>query len=244
MVPSVSINGNFKRILIISDTHFPAEHEDTFKFLSKIKTAYKPDLVVSIGDIVDLHNFSRYEHNPDWLSPSCELKEAKKRIKNLYSIFPQLYIVVGNHDERIHDRAGKAGLPESCLKSLDSILGTEKFKWKFCDNLKLNYKDEKKRILFTHGLFKNPIQSAIHESANVVQGHFHTSAEIRFGANSNCLRWGMNTGCLVKQSNVCFRYSKKHAKKFILGAGIVENNMPKYIPMLLKSNGKWSGRLF
>ena len=243
MVDTFYLNRKCKSILIISDTHFPVHHPDTFKFVKALKKKYKPDLVVQIGDIVDLNNFSRYDKDPNFISPIDELTKAIKNVKEFQRIFEELYITTGNHDFRIADKAEKAGLPEGCLKDLKDVLQIYRPKWKFCRDLKLNWKDEKRRILFSHTMYADVIKTVGLEGANVVHGHSHTKGETKFLANSHALHYGMTVGCLANQKHICFNYSKKLGKKFILGSGVICNDIPRFIPMFLDDRGRWEGTL-
>lgn len=239
MLNTIKLNRRYKTILCISDTHFPVHHPDTFLFLKYLKKKYKPDLVVQIGDIIDLHNFSRYEYDPNFISPINEIKKSIDCIKHLESIFPKIYVTLGNHDTRIIDKGMKVGIPDYCFKPFKEIFKTKRFH--YCFDLKLNWKDEKRRILFTHGKFIDPIKTSVLEASNIIQGHYHTRFEIKYVANSSSLHWGMNIGCLVNQKHMVFNYSKKIPKKFILGCGIIKDNKPILEPMILNDKGNWIG---
>ena len=54
-----------KRILVISDTHFPYQHPDCILFLAALRSEYKPDRVVHIGDEIDGHAISFHNSDPD-----------------------------------------------------------------------------------------------------------------------------------------------------------------------------------
>jgi predicted phosphodiesterase len=81
---------NNKRILVISDMHIPYHHPDSIEFLKEIKKEFKPDKIVCIGDLLDFHAISMHDHNPDLYSAGHELKEARKYIKELESVFPEM----------------------------------------------------------------------------------------------------------------------------------------------------------
>jgi len=79
-----------KRILVISDMHIPYHHKDSIKFLKEIKKQFKPDRIINIGDSLDFHAISMHDSNPDLYSAGQELTEARKYIKELESIFPDV----------------------------------------------------------------------------------------------------------------------------------------------------------
>jgi predicted phosphodiesterase len=43
----------YKSVLVISDLHIPYHHPQAFDFLQALKTKYKPDHIVNIGDELD-----------------------------------------------------------------------------------------------------------------------------------------------------------------------------------------------
>ena len=244
MIKTKEVKGEHKKILVISDIHFPVEHRDTLDFLYDLKQKWKPDLCVQIGDIVDLHNFSRYKKEPSFISPADEIKKGMEKIQSMQQVFPDLIMVMGNHDVRIKDRAKEVGIPDTCLKDFRDIYEIHSKGWSFCDVLRLNWKDERKRVLMIHGKSKKPLKIATTEGCNYVQGHFHENPCVEYEANSHKLLWAMNVGCLVDRKHICFGYSNINLRKFILGVGLIENNMPKYSPMLLNDKGRWTGDLF
>jgi hypothetical protein len=42
---------------------------------------------------------------------------------------------------------------------------------------------------------------------------------------------------------MAFHYNKVFVKRPIIGCGMIMDSQPKLIPMVLKSNGRWNGRL-
>ena len=75
-----------KRILVISDLHFPYSRVDALEFLKAIKKEYKPQLVINIGDEIDCHALSFHDTNPDLPSAGHELSLAIEYIKELENI--------------------------------------------------------------------------------------------------------------------------------------------------------------
>ena len=240
----MKLNKKANSILVISDTQFPCEHRDALNFVKAVKKRYKPDLVVQIGDIADFGSMSNYDTDPDYLSPKNELEAVKKRVAKWSKVFPKMYVTLGNHEMRLYRKALKAGLPESVLKSFNDIVGAPKG-WKFTERLKLNYKDVRRRILFVHtGTGATSKQGlAPTENANVVHGHIHASYWVKWHSTSDALHWDMNVGCLIDDESIVFKYNKQQTKRPILGVGVIKDNLPVLVPMLLNGKGRWIGRL-
>ena len=242
MNKTLKLKGDYKRIMVISDLHFPVEHPEALDFLEAMKDKYRPDLCVQIGDLVDLHNFSRYKKDPNFISPVDEIERGKAKLRELQILFPKLYIVWGNHDVRIKDRAKEAGIPDIALKDFVDLYDIFRPNWHFCYSLTLNDRDERRRVLFIHGKKSDPVKLALEEGYNIVQGHYHTKPLVDWAANSKRLIWGMNVGCLVNNNHICFDYAALNTRKFILGSGIIENGTPKFIPMYLDDKSRWYGK--
>ena len=79
-----------KSVLVISDTHFPYQHKDTVDFLKEIKSKYKPDRIIHIGDELDYHAISFHPTDPNLLSPSDELRIAIEEMNLCIGYFLRL----------------------------------------------------------------------------------------------------------------------------------------------------------
>ena len=91
-----------KRILVISDCHFPYHHEATFNFLRKLKKQYKPDTVVHIGDEMDWHSINvSHVINPDLPSPADELLVGRSLCQQLEKIFPNMKHIIETDKGRV-----------------------------------------------------------------------------------------------------------------------------------------------
>jgi len=229
-----------KRVLVVSDYHAPYQREDAILFLKEIKKQYKPDFVLSIGDLLDAHALSFHDTNPDLPSAGDELKLAKEYIKELENLFPELIEIDSNHSSMIFRRALKHGLPKAYLKDYGEFLGTKKWKW--VDDLVITLPNNQ-RCLFTHGRSADVLKVSQTNGMNCVQGHFHTKFLIEYWSNPDNLFWGMQVGCLINQKSLAFEYAKNFKTRFIMGCGMIIDSQPKLLPMVLDNKGKWIGKL-
>jgi UDP-2,3-diacylglucosamine pyrophosphatase LpxH len=112
-----------KRVLVISDLHFPYHHKDTFPFLSKLNKVYKPDTIVMIGDEMDWHSINvSHVINPDLPSPADELLGGRSLCKQLEKIFPKMVLLESNHGSMVLRRAMAKGMSKFFLKDYNEIL--------------------------------------------------------------------------------------------------------------------------
>ena len=226
------------RILVISDMHIPYHHKDSFAFLKSIKKEFKPDTVVNIGDSLDFHAISMHEHNPDLFSAGHELQQARKYVKELESIFPEVTEVDSNHSSLVYRRALKFGMSKEFLKDYGDFLGTKKWKW--IDDLTLTMSNGQ-RCFFTHGRSADVLKVSQAMGMSCVQGHYHTKFVVSWWANPDNLFFGMNVGCLINQKSMAFAYAKNFKTRFIIGCGIIINGIPRLLPMVLNAKGDWIG---
>ena len=225
-----------KLILVISDMHLPYQHKDAIKFLAEIKKEFKPDRVINIGDLLDFHAISMHTHDPDLASAGHELTMARKYVKELESIYPQVTEVDSNHSSLVYRRAIKYGMSREFLREYGEFLGTKKWKW--VDDLTLTMSNGQ-RCFFTHGRSADVLKVSQTMGMSAVQGHYHTKFVVSYWANPDNLFFAMNVGCLINQKSLSMNYAKNFRTRFILGCGIILDGIPRLLPMVLNDKGDW-----
>lgn len=225
-----------KTILTISDMHIPYHHPDSFDFLAECKKRYKPDLVVSMGDLADFHDISFHDSDPDLMSAGDEMRALQKYSKQLEKIFPKMYVIGSNHGDLPARRAFASKMPKHFLRPYNEIYGVGKG-WQFIDDLTLN--DGKESIYFSHGVAKDGLKLSAQRGVNSVQGHYHTEFRIDYISNPQNLLWAMHTGCLLDKRALAFAYNKLDVNRPIIGTGAIKNGHPFLIPMIIDKNHKW-----
>jgi hypothetical protein len=227
-----------KRILVISDQHFPYQHADAVAFLSELKRFIEPDLVVNIGDEIDYHAISFHQHDPDLLSPSDELKSAIDKISPLFKIFPKMVLLESNHGSLVYRKGKHAGLPRHVFKSYREIIGAPKG-WEWMPEFTLF----EQNVYFHHGKSANGLKLSQSLGMNCVQGHYHSQFNIQYWSSPTGRRWSMHVGCLIDNSSLAFAYNKNTLPTPILGCGVIIDSQPILIPMTVDENNRWTRRL-
>tara|TARA_S200002703_G_scaffold72579_1_gene62811 strand:- start:1343 stop:2041 length:699 start_codon:yes stop_codon:yes gene_type:complete len=225
-----------KRILVISDMHLPYQHKDAIKFLAEIKKEFKPDRVINIGDLLDFHAISMHTHDPDLASAGHELTMARKYVRELESIYPQVTEVDSNHSSLVYRRAIKYGMSREFLKDYGDFLGTKKWNW--VDDLTITMSNGQ-RCFFTHGRSADVLKVSQTMGMSAVQGHYHTKFLISYWANPDNLFFSMNVGCMINQKSMAFHYAKNFKTRFILGCAIILDGIPRLLPLVLNDKGDW-----
>jgi len=227
-------------VLAIPDIHFPAHHPDLFEFLKYIKSKFKPNEVVCLGDEIDAAGLGNWDKDPDSKSAGDELRESVKLLKELYKIFPKVKVCVSNHTDRIYRKPFSVCVPRDLIKSYAEILEAPRG-WQWADHWEID------GVIYEHGEGFSGQQGALKAAqANMqctVIGHLHSYAGIQYYANARHLIWGFNTGCLIDRHNPAFNYGKHIKAKPIIGVGIIEDGTPRFIPMKLNKAGRWVGKL-
>ena len=226
--------------LIISDTHFPYEHQDMFKFLKKLHKKYNFKIIKHTGDMVDNHNSSYHEIEYGTLSPKEEHLAAKKAVQKLYKMFPKMTVIIGNHGSMSYRKAKTAGIPEDHLKSYNDMYGV-KWNWTDKDYFKV---DNNGSCLLVHSMGANTLSNSRNHSHHSIQGHHHGRFGIEYFGDTEVLRWSMTVGCLIDPHAPAFNYgSKATLNRPIIGCGGIIDNEPRLFRMQLKSNGRWDGKV-
>lgn len=216
------------RILAFSCTHFPYAHSKAFRFLRRLKHEYKPTMTVCLGDSTDLHQLSTHPKNPNCLGADAELNEAKKALKELATIFPRMLICDSNHDTRIQRFATHAGLPKQCLKAWREVMDIP-------DGWVQSWEHDLGPAMAIHGdrySGANGIRNAVSDNMqSTIMGHIHTEAGIYHQETKAGLYWGLQAGCLIDHEYDAFEYQRTNRKRPLLGAGVVIENVPHWIPL-------------
>ncbi len=227
-------------VLAISDTQFPFAHRDCFDFLKAVKRKYRPTEVVHIGDELDFHALSDYDHDPDGRSPGDEFKDGMKELEKLYEIFPDVKACLSNHTARPYRKAFKYGIPRGFMKEYKELLKAPEG-WNWAQKWEID------GVRYEHGEGTSGkyahIKAAQDNMQSTVMGHLHSNAGIGYIANPRFLIFGMALGCLMDKDAYAAAYAVHLKSKPILGVGIVDKGIPVYVPMLLKKGGDWNGDL-
>lgn len=232
----MKLRTNDKNILAVSDLQIPFEHPDAYAFIEWLTEEYEPDEVVYVGDEVDQHALSRYDHDPDGITAGEELEESIERLKKYYALHPEAKCCTSNHTDRVFKKAFSAGIPRGYLKSIREFLQAPEG-WEWRDEWRID------GIRFSHGDEVGgqvPHRTlALAAMTSCVIGHHHSTPGVHFIANRTEAIFGMNVGCLIDVNAYAFHYTRKQKNQPVLGAGLILSGVPKFVPMITTKNGRW-----
>lgn len=224
------------RVLAIGDVHAPFVHPNYLQFCYDTYTQNALDSVMFMGDVVDSHALSFYQHDPDGLSAGGELDAAKFCLREWILTFPSAKVCIGNHDCRHFRVAHKAGLPTRYLKDYKSVFGTPGWNWKMEHIVD--------GVLYTHGTGvsgKNAaLNLALQRRSSTVIGHVHSFTGVQYHCNSTSRIFGMNAGSGIDIAAYSFNYGQDFPVRPVLGVGIVLNGKEaRFVPMPIGKGEKY-----
>jgi len=239
-----TVNAKNKRVLFISDQHFPYHHPDLFRFLKAIRTEYLTpyDIIINLGDEVDNHAISFHKSDVDLYSAGQELEKAIGNIQLLHEMFPKMHLLDSNHGSLAVRRFKADGLPLRYLKSMNEVYGVGKG-WEWSEELIIETKQGP--VYVCHGKTAT-IGKLVKEQGTygAVSGHYHGKFCVNWFTSSIYERFEMFCGCLIDRDSMAFAYGKNHLPKPMIGLGMLsKTGYPRLIKMELNKKGRWTGKL-
>lgn len=229
------------RVLCIPDLHIPAQHPEALEFLDVVDTEFQPDRVVNLGDVHDLARFNYHEQETEMYGALEEVEDARVHTRTLYEMFPQMDIVWGNHDLLFYRKAKTAGLPMDLIKGPNEFWGVGKgWKWHFDLTLTLSNSED---VYFHHSKGADILRVSQAMGMSVVSGHLHEKMGVQFWANPKGLYFAAQGGCLVDHDALAMSYARNNLKRPLLGCIVIEDGMPRVVPMTLARGGQWTGEV-
>lgn len=225
--------------LLISDLQCPFEHRDALDFIQHVDKIWFPEghrYIVNQGDEVDQHTLGKWPANPNGRSGKDEWQEAKLRLSYWMTAFPKTYVCTSNHTYRAWKKAFLSGIPDVFLKSVAEVYEAPPG-WLWRDKW---YQGD---VCFEHGEnVSGPtaaLNAAIQNQMSTSIGHQHSNGGVIWRASNTGLIYGLNTGCLIDVEQYAFDYGKNLRIKPTLGCGVIKNDVPYFVPMILNHQRRW-----
>lgn len=230
-------------IVVMPDLHAPYHHRHALAFMKAVRDKYQPDLVINLGDEADKHAMSFHDSDPNLKSAGDELSATIPVMEELHRIFPRMLLCDSNHGSMHYRKAKAHGMPVQYLKSYREILlpNTNSKGWQWAESWRV--RTALGDVLFKHQPSGPGLGDAAHHQCNLMVGHHHGKFQIEYAASSARLYWSAFSGCLIDKDSLAFAYGKHTLYKPVLGCTVIIHGVPHLIPMLLDSNGDWTGSL-
>lgn len=106
----VECPGRPTRIGVLADTHFPYHDPRAIELALAALADWGPDLIVHLGDVYDFYMISRFAKDPRrGRSVAEEVRSADAFWADLAAFGCPVYVLKGNHDDRLDQRLNEAG---------------------------------------------------------------------------------------------------------------------------------------
>lgn len=226
--------GNY---LIIPDLQIPFEHKNALTFLKEIKKEFKidDDNVLCVGDEVDQYWGGTYSKDPmGSLTAVQEIEASKEKLKEFCNVFPRVRICISNHGTRWQRKAFDASIPDILMRRYQDVMEIPK-SWIYADHWLIKTKHP---FLVEHGdkhggTFPHVQASRINGLSTAI-GHYHSVLGVEYTNTTTGKIWGMSVASLIDIETYAFKYALRHAKRPVLGCGIVldEGRTALAVPMV------------
>lgn len=170
-----------------------------------------------------------------------ELEKSIELMHEYYDLFGKVDIMESNHGSMVYRRQKYSGLSRAVFKSYNEILEAPSG-WQWHPELVIELAN-KQDCFFSHGRNADIIKTSQDMGMNAVAGHYHNTFQIKYWSNPNNLFWGMQVGCSIDDKSMSFAYNKLIVKRPIVGHGIIIEGVPRLLPLILNSKGRWIGKL-
>ncbi len=186
-----------EQALIINDVHLPFHDKTTWRLFCQAVKKLQPGYVIFNGDILDMHNASRYPKSRGGNQLlKKEIAKANKILDRFASMLPphtEVHWTKGNHEARVEKRIMEE-LPEfEGLCTLTSLLKIEERGW--------HWHNEAVKIgntWFTHTTGRTgknaSAQSLDDYGANIAVGHGHGAGLVFRNTVEGQIQFGMSNG--------------------------------------------------
>ena len=219
------------KILAIPDRHYPFAHKRACAWVVEVTKTYQPDIIVGLGDELDLYSLSKYPKSVNLMTPAEEYQRGMEQYRAHWQALrgaapkAKCYEISSNHGDRLLKRVRERA-PE-----LEGYLRENAFG---CDNVKrVRGEIAIDGILFMHGFRSKSLDHARYNQRSTVHGHSH-AASLRWLRNQRGPYFNLECGWLGAEDKEAFSYNPQALTQWVLACGLVTNGSPT----LLKFPGR------
>lgn len=242
-----------QNVLLIPDVQLPYHDPVILKKIIKIAETYQPDLVVQIGDLIDMPQVSRWNKG-DAGEYSLTLKDHIEQTKDeffspLRKAAPKAAItwVSGNHDERLADYMKRYAYPiQPLMPSMGELFELDKFGAKYvkgpvriATNVYAVHGHESGGYCASASAWDTKLTKRYGSDKSYVFGHTHQGFLISraTGWHGNVSpRFTLNVGSIMDPANA--GYVKDGSVSWVPSFGWIEDDGKRTWPELILFNDR------
>lgn len=223
--------GKKQRIAVTPDIHFPfADYKALAQYYQFIAD-FKPDMIINVGDVLDLYSQARFARSQDVMTPKEELEEGIAAYKGHWAKLMKLtnnnarYVQLGGNHTSRHVRMAIEKAPE--LLPFLNVDGMFKIKGV---EVRMDSREEfvHNGIVFCHGWLSRLGDHAKYFNMPVVRGHSH-KAGIWYENQKTSHLWEMECGFLGDEFQVPLLYRATKTCKWSKGWAAIDEFGPRII---------------
>ena len=220
------------RILCVPDRHFPFAHKKACEWVVFVAKGYAPDVIIGLGDELDLYSLSRYPRNVNLMTPGAEYKLGMEQYRAhwqaLQKAAPKARCqeISSNHGDRLRKRV-RDRAPE-----LEAYLAAQPFGVSGVERVKGECTHD--GVCYMHGFRSRALDHARYNQQSTVHGHTH-SASLRWARNGRGPYFNLECGWLGAEDKEAFSYVPQALTQWTLACGMVTDGEPT----LLKFPRRW-----
>ncbi len=231
------------KIMVAPDIHIPNENKVAWGVFIKALEAVQPDILVTIGDFMDLESVSAHPKSPkDESRLLPEIVAGRKALDAIRAVFKRRFVfLAGNHCSRF-ERYIAAKSPElDELLTLKSLLQLEEKNieyYPYGEIVKIG------KMNFVHDLGRcgvNAVRQTLSDiNDNVCFGHSHRAAIAYSGTVTGETHVGMNVGWLGDYDAISYTNKHKAKKDWQHSFGLIYQDLEgvSYCNLVPIINGK------
>ncbi len=212
-----------RKIALIPDIHAPRHDKQAWRLVIDALKDWKPDVVIQLGDLIDLACVSSYSKHPaKTMSLAQEVKSAQKVVADIASIgAPQVVVTLGNHSVRAEKYLVQNAPDFLPFFQIDKVLGMHRPGWTVVP-YKSTYVIGQLRV--THDVGRAGCnaarQSVIDVGDNIVFGHTHRMQVHYQGTQAGKRHVGATLGWLGNSNHIDYMHRDMVRRDWQLGFGV------------------------
>ena len=219
------------RALCVGDVHFPFEKAEVLEEIFKAAKELKPNFIIQMGDMYDMHAQSKFPRTHNLYTPLQETKLARTKAEKFWARMrkehpkAQLVQLRGNHSARPFKR-----MLETCPE-LEPFMDVTSM-WEF-EGVHTHHSTRDPFVAYgicwEHGHTSHG-KHALHNMMPTVCGHTHRGGVMNFNIRNRQF-WELNAGYCGDPSSVPLGYTPRQWVNWTHGYGWVDKFGPRYTPI-------------
>lgn len=212
-----------RKIALIPDIHAPHQDKRAWRLVVKALTAWAPDVVIQLGDLIDLASVSTYAKHPTkTMSLAQEVEAARQVVDDIASIGAKRTVVtLGNHCIRAEKYLIQHAPDFLPFFEIGAVLGMRRPGWTVVP-YKETYEIGQMRV--THDVGRAGVQAArqsvVDTGDNIVVGHTHRLQVVYQGTQAGKRHVGATLGWLGDPEHIDYRHRDLVRRDWQLGFGV------------------------